>query len=367
MLRSARPILGCLIAAALFGASTPASKSLLSDVGPFTLAGLLYLGAALAMLPFSLKDGLTNVVMDRRNRLRLAGVVLFGGVLAPVLLLTALSASPAASVALWLTFESAATAILAWALFREHMGIQTWIGVACLVIAGALLVPPSDFGTLKSAVLVALACACWGLDNNLTSLIDGATPPRTTLVKGLAAGSVNLAIGLWLEGRVESPRVVAISLLLGALSYGLSLVLYVAGAQQLGAVRSQMVFATAPFWGVLVAWVALSEAMRLSQWIAGGLGAVALWMMHSERHAHEHEHEAVTHTHWHRHDDGHHEHAHSRQQSTLAHSHEHTHGPAAHTHAHAPDLHHRHAHGPHALRGRTSLRPPPSSPSDSRC
>jgi len=40
-----------LASAFLFGAATPLSKALLDSLTPFQLAGLLYLGAALGLVP----------------------------------------------------------------------------------------------------------------------------------------------------------------------------------------------------------------------------------------------------------------------------------------------------------------------------
>jgi drug/metabolite transporter (DMT)-like permease len=46
------------------------------------------------------------------------------------------------------------------------------------------------------ALLIAAACLCWGLDNNLTRRLSSADPIRIALIKGLAAGSVNLLLAL---------------------------------------------------------------------------------------------------------------------------------------------------------------------------
>ncbi|MGH7163741.1 MAG: EamA family transporter, partial [Planctomycetota bacterium] len=128
------PALWCLAAAALFGASTPASKALLEDIGPCTLAGLLHLGAAAGTAPFAFR-GKAAGRPDRDNRLRLAGAVLFGGVFGPSLLMPGSNAAPSASVSLRLNLEAAATAILAWALFREDRDRRA---AAAAVMAGGL-------------------------------------------------------------------------------------------------------------------------------------------------------------------------------------------------------------------------------------
>jgi drug/metabolite transporter (DMT)-like permease len=334
----------CLAAAALFGASTPASKAILDSLGPFTLAGLLYLGAAIGMLPFALRGRSLIKQIDRRNLKLLAGAVVFGGIVGPVLLLTGLRIASASSVALWLNMETTATIILGFFLFKENMDARSWLAAALVVGASILLASPSGFGGLGASLLIVGACVAWGFDNNFTALIDGLTPSQSTVAKGVVAGSVNLVIGLSVEPAGATSVTVLAALGVGTLAYGASIALYIAGAQQLGATRSQMIFATAPFWGVALAWTALSEPVLLVQLIAGALMITAVWLMHSERHGHRHTHERQTHTHWHRHDDGHHDHEHPGLPRSTGHSHEHTHEPMTHEHPHKPDLHHRHKH-----------------------
>jgi drug/metabolite transporter (DMT)-like permease len=338
------PVLWCLLAAALFGASTPASKVLLGGVGPLTLAGLLYLGAALATAPFSFKGGSPERRRDPANLRRLAGAVVFGGVLGPIALLLGLELAPAASVSLWLNLESVATAGLAWLFFREHMDGRTAAANIAVVAAGIWLSAPEGFRFAPAALLVGGAALCWGLDNNLTAMIDGYTPAQSTFVKGLVAGAVNLGLGLAIEGQFPGPGLLIGALALGALAYGASIVLYIAGAQQLGATRSQMIFASAPFVGVALSWLVLGEPVLGAQIGAGVLMVGALGLMLTADHGHAHEHEALTHTHPHRHDDGHHGHSHPDLPGEAWHTHEHAHDATAHTHAHQPDLHHRHRH-----------------------
>ena len=261
MLGRASPISWCILSAALFGASTPLAKQLLDATGPFTLAGLLYLGAAIAVVPFSLRGGSRARFRQRAHVAHLGGAILFGGIAGPALLLFGLQHAQAASVSLWLNLETVATALLAWLFFREHLGARTWAAAALVVAAGALLAFPFDAGSLSAATLVALACACWGLDNNHTALLDGVTPAQATLVKGCIAGAVNLVVGLAVEGTPTAANV-ATALAVGSLGYGVSIMLYIKGAQHLGATRSQLLFATAPLWGVALAWGATVLTLR---------------------------------------------------------------------------------------------------------
>lgn len=338
-----KPVAWCLAAAALFGASMPASKWLLdSGVSPVLLAGLLYLGAALATLPFIWTGGTTRR-FDARNVRRLGGAILFGGVLGPLALMWGLSSAPSASVSLWLNLETTATALLAFALFKEHLSGRIWLANGLVVAAGVVLAAPQEFGLAPAALLLVAACFCWGVDNNLTAVIDGYTPAQTTFAKGLAAGGFNVSLGLALGAEWPTALQIGAALAVGALAYGASILLYIRGAQQLGATRSQMIFATAPFLGVAVAW-GLGEPILGVQLAAGAVLIGALALILTDRHGHAHAHPATTHTHAHRHDDGHHDHRHPDLPAEAWHTHEHDHLPVQHTHPHTPDLHHRHRH-----------------------
>ena len=335
-----------LLAALLFGASTPASKLLLDALEPFQLAGLLYLGAAAGMAPLVLRERRAGARsrLDRRNALRLGGAVLFGGLLGPVLLLFGLRLTLAGSVSLLLNLEMAATAVLGALLFREHLGAGGWLGAAGVVGAGALLAGAGGWPGVAAALLVAAACACWGLDNHLTALVDGITPARSTLVKGCAAGTLNLAIGIAAAPLAASGLQIGAALAVGALAYGASIALYIAAAHQLGATRAQGVFASAPFAGAALSLALLGEPLGRAQALAALLLAASVTALLRSRHEHPHSHEALEHLHSHRHDDGHHSHAHPDLERGTRHTHPHRHEPLVHAHPHWPDLHHRHGH-----------------------
>ncbi|MEC7240659.1 MAG: EamA family transporter [Myxococcota bacterium] len=339
------PVVWCLLAAVLFGASTPASKWLLeSGLDPVTLAGLLYAGAGLASLPWALNSP-SPTLRRKEDRKKLLGAVLFGGILGPVALLWGLEAVPAGSASLLLNLETTATALIAWLFFQESLGLRAWLANFAVLGAGMLLVSPGGFDLAPAAGLIVLACFFWGLDNNLTAVIDGYTPSQVTVWKGFVAGGTNLAIGLAIERQSTDMGVILAALAVGALAYGASTILYVKGAQQLGAARSQMLFSAAPFFGLGASWMLFGEEVLLVQIIAGLLIAIALAVLLTGRHSHAHRHLAVTHTHTHRHDDGHHSHTHTPPVEPGAwHSHEHSHDSLEHAHEHMPDLHHRHDH-----------------------
>ncbi len=343
---SKRSILLALLAAATFGAATPAGKFLLGDFSVWQLAGLLYLGAALGVVPLVVREGRFRWPgdMDRSTRLRLSGAVVLGGIVAPVLLLLALRSAPAVSVSMWLNLELAATALLGVACFQDHLTRTGWTVVAGSLAAAVILASAEGIAGARAGGLVALACLGWALDNQLTALIDGISPAQTTFWKGLVAGSVNLTLGVSFAAYSASWSVTAAAIAVGALAYGASLVLYITAGQGLGATRNQVIFSSSPFFGVLYAALFLGEPISVSQWSAAALLAFSLVLLAWEQHVHPHRHAAVTHHHAHRHDDGHHGHVHAGTPASLRHSHEHEHEAVTHLHSHWPDLHHRHGH-----------------------
>jgi drug/metabolite transporter (DMT)-like permease len=342
------PFLLSLAAAVLFGISTPISKGFLSQWSSQQLAGMLYLGAALGVaIPLIAgRKGFVGIRLTRINLARLGGSILFGGILAPFLLLAGLQLASAASVSLWLNLEMVATAMLGVAFFRDHLGRKGWLGAACVLGAGLLLSWGEVAAGMKAGILLALACVCWGIDNNLTALIDGFLPLQSTFWKGAFAGVVNLSIGLSLRpAQGISPQDILFALALGAISYGASIVLYVTAAHHLGASRSQMVFASAPLFGLIFSFLWAGERILPLHLCALGFQAAGTWLLFRDRHAHIHAHEEMEHTHEHRHDDGHHDHVHPGRPASTRHSHSHMHSEMRHEHPHWPDLHHRHAHG----------------------
>ena len=191
---------------------------------------------------------------------------------------------------------------------------------------------------------MALACLFWGVDNHLTALIDGITPAQTTFWKGISAGSFNLLLAGLLGATWPGTVLVVQALVVGAFAYGVSIALYIASAQDLGATRAQLFFATAPFFGAILSWLTLGEPLGWLQVVAGAVMAGSLTLLFGDQHEHEHQHGAMEHDHPHRHDDGHHDHVHPGLPASQRHSHRHRHEPVTHRHPHCPDIHHRHSH-----------------------
>ncbi len=338
-----------LVAAALFGASTPFAKRLVGDVPPLMLAGLLYLGSGFGL---SLMLGLRRTLARGELAIAwpvmadwgwLAGAIFFGGFLGPVLLMYGLATSGAASASLLLNFESVFTALVAWFVFHENFDRRIALGML-LIATGAVALSwaPDALEVVRGSLLVVAACACWAIDNNLTRKVSACDALVIAGVKGLVAGTVSLACALQLGQALPPASTVAAAAMLGFLSYGVSLALFVLALRHLGAARTGAYFAIAPFFGAVLAIGVAHEALTPQLAMAGVLMALGVYLHLTERHEHVHMHEELAHDHPHRHDE-HHRHRHDFPwDGTEPHTHVHQHDVLVHRHPHYPDIHHRH-------------------------
>jgi drug/metabolite transporter (DMT)-like permease len=348
------PILAALASALLFGTSTPLAKVLVAQLPPLALAGLLYLGAGAGLLvlrwlwrSLSHGDDSREAPVSGADWAWLAGAILAGGVVAPVLLMLGLQHTQAATAALLLNLEGVFTALLAWFAFHENVDRRIATGFFLIAVAGVLLswegAPAA--GLPLGALAVIAACLAWAVDNNLTQRVSGSDPLQVAGLKGLVAGGINLSIAVSTGWLPPGTTVALAALGVGLLGYGVSLSLFVWALRHLGTARTGAYFSVAPFFGAVTAMLFLAERPGALFWIAAALMAIGVWLHVTERHAHPHRHERLAHAHMHRHDE-HHQHEHPRSWDGFEpHSHEHEHAPLVHTHPHYPDLHHRHRHG----------------------
>jgi drug/metabolite transporter (DMT)-like permease len=337
-----------LTSAALFGLSTPLAKILLGDLSPWALASLLYLGSGLSLgLIILLRRGgqHAEAKLVKNDIPWLAGTVLFGGVIGPILLLIGLSTTDAASASLLLNLEAVFTLLLAWIVFHEHVDNKLFAGAVAIVFGALLLSWQGGFGKPSlGMLLISMACLSWAIDNNLTRKISAVDPFVLASVKGIVAGTVNAALAYFMGATSPAWSIIGSAMLLGFVSYGLGLVLFIIALRHLGTARTGAYYGTAPFIGALGATVLLATPLTPTLAIAGLLMAFGAWLHLSEQHVHEHNHEILDHDHKHTHDE-HHQHGHGPEQPDLEpHSHAHHHGRLKHGHAHWPDLHHRHSH-----------------------
>lgn len=340
-----RGVQAALVAAVLFGAGTPLAKLLLGDVSPWMLAGLLYCGSGIGLVLIRLVIRAPRVRLRRAEWLPLAGAILFGGIIGPVLLMLGLASMPASGASLLLNAEGVFTALLAWVVFRENVDRRILLGMIAIVAGAVVLSVPSGatLGSPWPSLAILGACLAWGLDNNLTRQVALTDATWLAAVKGSVAGPVNLVLAFAVGARLPAAGNIAAALVVGFVAYGVSLALFIVGMRHVGTARAGAYFSIAPFFGALLA-LALGEPFTWPLGIAGALMALGVWLHLTERHVHPHRHEPISHDHWHTHDE-HHRHDHPESVPEGArHRHVHTHQAITHAHDHYPDAHHRHPH-----------------------
>lgn len=335
--------------AVLFGAAVALSKLLTGSIDPWLLAGILYLGAGSGLAIVHWGRGFIGLPsleasVQRSDLPWLAAVVVFGGVLGPLLLMLGLSQTSASSGALLLNVEGLATMLIAWMIFRENVDSRLVAGAMAILAGAALLSWTGDGFSLDSgSLLVVAACVCWGVDNNLTRKLSASDPVQIAMIKGLAAGTTNLMLALAVGATLPSATLVAAGAVVGLLGVGVSLVTFMLALRHLGTARTGAYFSLAPFIGAVVALVLFREPITGQLVAAAALMGLGLWLHLREVHEHEHTHDPIEHDHLHTHD---HHHDHHREGAVVEpHSHWHRHDPLRHSHPHYPDLHHRHGHG----------------------
>ena len=334
-----------LLAAALFGLSTPFVQSWGQGVGPFTTAALLYSGAALVAACMR-KPKESEAQLQRSDAKRLLAMAFFGAVIGPVALAWGLQHTSGVSASLMLTLEAVFTALLAWRLYGETVDKRVVLAMGTLLAGGVVLALDQRVqggSQLMGLLAVMTATVAWGIDNTLSRGVADRDPGQVVLVKAVL-GLMATASVAWLNSEPRPAWVpCAVLLAIGASGYGLSLRFYLLAQRTFGAARTGSVFAFAPFIGALAAF-ALGERAVSPYLALGGLLMLLGVVLHlAESHGHEHTHEMMQHEHAHSHNDGHHDHSHERMPAGE-HSHMHRHTPVTHGHAHVPDIHHSHRH-----------------------
>jgi len=340
-------ILQALLAAVFFGASAPIAKLLLGDnIAPIFLAAFLYLGSGTGTFFVRLTQRLRS--KDAEADIKspdikwLAGAIISGGILAPIILMISLKNTPASTASLLLNFEGVGTTVIALLFFKEAISRRAWIAIIVITLASIFLSAnfTGGFALSFGALGIILACVLWGVDNNFTRNISGKDPLAIVAWKGLVAGTFSFFLALFLGNSIPSLVSILSILILGFVSYGLSTILFIRSMRGLGAARTSALYGTAPLAGVLLSIVIFGEIPSFWFIIAAILMIGGALLLINEQHAHLHLHTALIHEHSHSHKDLSHGHA----DRDEVHSHEHEHPVEEHEHDHMPDIHHRHGH-----------------------
>lgn len=338
-----------ILAAALYGISSPISKLLLVKIPPTLMAALLYIGAGIGALIIN-----SVIRRDRNNQIEamltkkeipyIISMILLD-IAAPVFLMIGLTKATPANVSLLNNFEIVATAIIALIIFKEAIGKRMWIAISLITLASIILSfeDLSSFSFSIGSLFVIFACICWGFENNCTRMMSLKDPLKIVIIKGFGSGIGSLIIALTLRQNSSNLVYILLALLLGSVSYGLGIYLYIMAQRELGAARTSAYYAVAPFIGVLLSIIIFGQSITLPFVIALAIMVFGAYFAAVEQHNHSHIHDKVSHEHRHNHCDNHHTHTHDYNVEGE-HSHSHTHEKIQHKHKHTPDMHHTHSH-----------------------
>lgn len=331
-MNKSRAIVYAFLAAVFYAINVPVSKILLRNVGPTTMAALLYLGAGIGIGILSLvntEDRRASEKLTKKDFPFVIGMILLD-IAAPIFLMLGISYGSSANASLLGNFEIVATTVIALVIFKEAVSRRLWIAIALITLSSILLsFDGSD--SLKfsyGSLFVLAATICWGFENNCTRNISSKNTYEIVVLKGIFSGFGALLIAMIKREVFPGAGYVLAALILGFVAYGLSIFLYVRAQNVLGAAKTSAYYAIAPFVGAFFSFVFLREKLSwmyllaLAVMIAGSVLVVAdtlIW-----HHAHQHQH-TFTHTH------GGTTHTH-----TITHSHLHNH--------YVTDKNHKHQH-----------------------
>ena len=275
-----------LAAALCYGLSAPFSKLLLNGLAPSFLASLLYIGAGLCMCGvwvFSRGQNVHEKPLSRRDIPYLTAMVLLDAA-APVLLLCGLKTTTPATVALLNNFEIAATALIARCFFREAVGRRLWLAIG-LITTACIVLTVDDVRALSfsaGALLALLASVCWGFENNTTRVLSAKNPVQIVLIKGLGSGTLALVLAAGLGEISFRPGYILGALALGAAAYGCSVYLYILAQRSLGAARTGVYYAFAPFMGAALSFLLVGQPLGNGFCAAVGLMAAGTYFAVTE-------------------------------------------------------------------------------------
>ena len=310
-----------ILAAVFYAVNVPVSKVLLREVGPTTMAALLYLGAGvgIGMLSlFSRNSWEKSEPLSKKDLPYVIGMIVLD-IAAPIFLMLGISYGSSANASLLGNFEIVATTLIALFIFREAVSKRLWAAIALITLSSILLSfeGTDSFRFSYGSLFVLLATVCWGVENNCTRNIASKSTYEIVVLKGIFSGLGSLLIAFTMRETMPGTGYAVVALLLGFVSYGLSIFLYVRAQRVLGAAKTSAYYAVAPFVGAFLSFVFLKEQLSwkyltaLAVMIAGSALVVVDTLI--RQHAHQHVH-TFTHTH-----DG------STHTHTVVHTHEHNH------------------------------------------
>lgn len=307
-----------ILAAALYAINVPLSKLLMVNVSPTMLAGFLYLGAGVGIsVPLGIKKArkkMTNEQWLDKKDLPYTIAMIVLDIAAPIFLMFGIASTNSANVSLINNFEIVATSVIALVIFKEKISKSLWTAIIFVMVSSVILSfeGTEAFVFNKGSLFVLCACICWGIENNCTRSISDKSSEEIVLLKGIFSGIGSIIIAFIIGEKLPEITYVLVVMLLGFVSYGLSINFYIMAQKDLGAAKTSAFYSVAPFLGVGFSFIILGERPALQFYIALAIMIISTLIMIKDTlgnekiyngyvHTHSHKHGDVVHTHEHRH------------------------------------------------------------------
>lgn len=325
-------VMMALLAAIFYAINTPFSKVLLEKVTPTFMASFLYLGAGIGVGIMYLLNSKKEKNIEKLSKTDLpytVGMIVLD-ILAPIFLMIGINIGSASNASLLGNFEIVATALIALLIFKEVVTSRLWIAIVFITLSSIVLSfeGSGSFKFSLGSLFVILATCCWGLENNCTRMISDKSTYEIVILKGIFSGTGSFIIAIILGENIPGIKYILISMLLGFVAYGLSIFLYIRAQRELGAAKTSVYYAIAPFIGTFLSFAVDKDRLTkvyfigLIFMIIGSVIVVYDSMLKNHIHYHIH---TIVHTHngsTHKHVIKH-EHTHSHMGSEEKHYHSH--------------------------------------------
>lgn len=274
-----------ILAAALYAINFPVSKILLTQVSPTMMAAFLYLGAGLGLFIYQCftRKSEKNEPLTKEDLPYTIGMIVLD-IAAPILLMLGLQQTNSANASLLNNFEIVATSLIAFFIFKEAISKKLGLAIILVTIASIALSfeGTGSFDFNMGSLFVLGAAACWGLENNCTRMLSSKSSVQVTTIKGIFSGLGSLIVALIIKEPFPALIAIFAVLILGFISYGLSINFYIKAQKDLGAAKTSAYYAIAPFLGVAFGMLLLQERPGIQFYVGLVIMIVATVLMTEE-------------------------------------------------------------------------------------
>ena len=263
-----------ILAAALYAINIPFSKILIEYVDSTMMAGLLYFGAGVGMFLYTTLSGFfgKKVVKEPLTKAEFPYtiVMILLDITAPILLMHGLSITTSANATLLNNFEIVATSLIALVIFKEFISKKLWIAIGLVTLASVILTfeGAGSFTFNLGSLMVLGAATCWGFENNCTRMLSHKSSEEIVIIKGIFSGLGSLIAAFILGEQIPQLIYIVAVMVLGFVSYGLSINFYIMAQAKLGAAKTSAYYSIAPFLGVAFSLFLVGERPALQFYVA---------------------------------------------------------------------------------------------------